>query len=291
MAMADRGQRVAVLGGRGMLGTDVACELSTRGLVPLIYDLPEFDIRRPQDVSRALQEAAAVVNCAAYTNVDGAESHPDMAREVNAEAVGSLGRQAAAREVYAVHISTDFVFDGCATRPYNEDDSPHPLNVYGQTKLDGERAFLGSGCQGALVRVEWTYGQAGVSFVHKVIERAKRGGEIRMVDDQMGSPTWTRDVASALGDLLDRRATGVFHYAATGYASRFDVAGFILDELGLSRQLIRCRTADFVSPAQRPLNSRFDCRKIDRSLAVPRPGWQTSLRKFLGLLAKPDSHH
>ena len=289
MAKERREERVAVLGGRGMLGTDVACELRTRNLVPLVYDLPEFDIRRPDDVDRALQGVTAVVNCAAYTDVNGAESHPGVAREVNAEAVGSLARLAATRGVHAVHISTDFVFDGCTTRPYHEDDEPRPLNVYGQTKLDGERAFLGSGCEGALVRVEWTYGQAGFTFVHKVVERARQGGEVRMVDDQIGSPTWTRDVAAALGDLLDHRAAGLFHYAATGYVSRFDIAGFILEELGMPRRLVRCRTEDFQSPAQRPLNSRFDCGKIDRLLAAPRPGWEASLRKFLGLLAKAES--
>ena len=277
-----------MLGGRGMLGTDVACELRTRGLVPVVYDLPELDIRRTDDVGQALDEVAAVVNCAAYTDVNGAESHTDLAREVNADAVGALGRQAAARGVYAIHISTDFVFDGHATRPYREDDRPNPLNAYGSTKLAGEQAFLAAGCQGALVRVEWTYGQAGSTFVHKVIERARQSAQVRMVDDQFGSPTWTRDVAAALADLLARRTTGLFHYAAAGYASRFEIAAFILEGLGLSRELIRCRTADFVSPAERPLNSRFDCRKIDSVLSTPRPAWQTSLRKFLTLLAKSE---
>ena len=274
-------KRVAILGGRGMLGTDLAAVLAEHGSAPVVFDLPECDVRRRQDLRSALAGVDAVVNCAAYTQVDRAETETELCRAVNADAVGALSAVAAARGVHVLHISTDFVFDGTLDRPYCEDDEPRPISVYGQTKLDGERQLQACGCRGAVVRVEWTYGAAGANFVTKFVERARQNRELRMVSDQIGAPTWTRDVAGALVELLRQRATGLYHYAAAGYATRLDVARLIRDECGLACQLIPCLTADFPAPARRPLNSRFDCSRIESLLSCPRSPWQDSLRKFL----------
>ena len=162
-------KQVAVFGGRGMLGTDLIDTLMSRGLVPTTYDLPELDIRNARHLEMALQEADAAVNCAAYTNVDGAESDPDTAFSVNADAVGTLGRLATAKDVPVLHISTDFVFNGKGNDPYKENDPVGPLSVYGASKLKGEQLLAQSGCLYCIVRIQWTYGKAGNNFIMKIL--------------------------------------------------------------------------------------------------------------------------
>jgi dTDP-4-dehydrorhamnose reductase len=275
-------QHIAVLGGRGMLGTDLCQALRAAGCRVRALDLPEFDITRAEHLEPALAGAAAVVNCAAYTNVDGAESQPNVADAVNHRAVGTLGRLAAARGIYTLHIGTDFVFDGELDRPYRENDVPRPLSVYGASKLAGEQALQASGCAHAIVRVEWTYGRAGQNFVSKFLARAAVTDDLMMVADQVGAPTWTGDVAVALRDLLERRAQGLFHYAAEGYATRFEVAQAILELAGMGGKRLRpCRTGDFPAAARRPLNSRFDCTAIDAVLGQPRTPWRAALARYL----------
>jgi len=276
--------QVAVLGGKGMLGTDLNQVLMSRGLVPTIYDLPKLDILNNRQLAMALDEADAVVNCAAYTDVDGAESNTETAYRVNAEAVGNLGRLAAERDLPVLHVSTDFVFDGDGDSPYAEEDAVGPLGVYGASKLKGEQLLAESGCRYCTVRVEWTYGKNGKNFIAKILERARSGQEIKVVDDQVGSPTGTREVALVLTELLQRPGglpLGLFHFAAAGYASRFEVARFVIEKSGLDGQVVPCKSSEFASPARRPLNSRFDCRKISRFLAEPIQPWQIPLERYL----------
>lgn len=279
-ARTDR-QRVVVLGARGMLGTDLVMACTQAGHDVAAYDLPELDITRRDQVRRAIEGADAVVNCAAYTNVDGAESEPSLASRVNAEAVGQLGELARTAGVWVVHISTDFVFDGGLDRPYHEQDVPHPISAYGRSKWEGEQRLQQSGCEWCIVRVEWTYGRHGKNFVTKLLERARTGGELRVVDDQTGGPTATTEVARALCSLLKSRPEGLYHLANSGYVSRFGVAQFIAERLSLPNKLVPCKTRDFVMPAARPLNSRLDCRKIQAYLDAPPAPWQVPLESFL----------
>jgi dTDP-4-dehydrorhamnose reductase len=277
-------KQVAVFGGRGMLGTDLFEILMGRGLVPTTYDLPELDIRNPRHLEMALQEADAAVNCAAYTNVDGAESNAETAYSVNADAVGTLGRLAAGKNVPVLHISTDFVFDGTGDRPYTEDDPVGPLGVYGASKLKGEQLLAESGCRYCTVRVQWTYGEFGNNFIKKILERGRNGQLLKVVDDQIGAPTSTREVALALTDLLLRPEglpQGLFHFAAAGYASRFEVARFVVEKQGLDVEVTPCKSSEFIAPARRPLNSRFDCRKIAEFLTEPIKPWQLPLEHYL----------
>jgi dTDP-4-dehydrorhamnose reductase len=279
-------QTVTVLGARGMLGSDLVPVLEQQGYRVRGFDLPECDITRPRDLEQALEHADIVINAAAYTNVDAAEKNKATAMAVNAEAPGQLGKLAAAAGIRVVHISTDFVFDGQLDRPYREDDPPNPLGVYGASKLEGERRLLSSGCAGLVVRIQWTYGRAGNHFISKFLERARGQDELKMVADQTGSPTWTRDVATALTTLLPQAPVGLLHFAARGYATRFEIAREILALHGLKNKELRpCRTADFPAAAARPLNSRFDCTRIDALLPAPRPHWRDSLRTFLDAAA------
>ena len=265
-----------------MLGTDLVPVLRAAGSVPVVHDLPDCNIRRRDDVARALDGVGVLVNCAAYTNVEAAESEREVAMAVNGAALATIGQLAAERDVYVLHISTDFVFDGRASRPYTEDDTPNPLSVYGTSKLAGETALAASACRHAIIRVQWTYGNGGRSFVDKVVAAAQARGALRMVADQVGSPTWTRDVSDVLASFVREQHQGLYHYAAAGHASRFEVAKRILQEKGIRADLSACRTADFPSAAQRPLNSCFDCTRIDRLLEARRPRWEDSLRAFLG---------
>ena len=169
-----------------MLGTDLCQALRAAGCRVTAPDLPEFDITRADHVELALAGASAVVNCAAYTNVDGAETKRELAEAVNHVAVGTLGRLAAARGLYVLHISTDFVFDGELERPYRETDLPRPLSVYGASKLAGEQALGAAGGEHAIVRVQWTYGRGGQNFVSKFLARAAVTDELAMVADQVG---------------------------------------------------------------------------------------------------------
>lgn len=274
-------ETVVVLGGRGMLGSDLAALLGREGYPCRAPDLPECDIANPAHLENALSGAQIVVNCAAFTNVDRAEEMPDAALAVNATAVGALGRLARRKNIYVAHISTDFVFDGAGDRPYLETDEPHPLNVYGQSKLKGEEALRQSGCAHAIMRVEWSYGRRGVNFIAKFIEHARTGGELKVVADQFGAPTWTADMARAVLGLVRGRQAGLFHFANGGYASRYEVAGFIAREIGLTNKILPCASADFPLPAVRPKNSRFDTAKITAVLDHPIRPWQDALAEFL----------
>ncbi len=273
--------RIAVIGGRGMLGSALSDALRALGVQSAILDLPDFDVCRESDLAETVRSSGVVINCAAYTNVDRAEIEPELAHAVNAHAVGVLGRLAAEHGTVVLHVSTDFVFDGTLDRSYSERDEPCPLSVYGASKLAGERSLAASGCASLVVRLQWTYGAGGANFITKCVTRGRESRELRVVSDQIGSPTWTRDAAVALIDLLETGKTGLFHYAARGYAGRSEVAEFALRRLGVDCRVIPCRTDEFPTPARRPLNSRFNCDKVDEVLCAPRPTWQDSLSEFL----------
>lgn len=276
-------QRIAVLGGRGMLGTDLASACAQSGFDAQVFDLPDFDITNYTQLKQVVNKSNVIVNCAAYTDVERAESEEELAYKINAEAVGRLGELAKALGAEVIHISTDFVFDGTKEGPYLETDKPNPINAYGRSKLAGERLFTGTGCKCCIIRVQWTYGRGGRNFVTKLVEAARAGKELKVVSDQIGSPTATTEAASAICQVLksEARLAGIFHYAASGFVSRYDMACFIFNKLGLDVDLQSCKTSDYKSAAARPLNSRFDCGKIEELLAEPIKPWQEPLESFL----------
>jgi dTDP-4-dehydrorhamnose reductase len=272
---------VAILGGKGMLGTDVANTCRQQGFEVRVFDLPEFDITNKRQLKQALNGVQTIVNCAAYTNVDGAESEAGLAYQVNAAAVGRLGALMKEANGWLLHISTDFVFDGRLDRPYRETDTPNPINEYGKTKLAGEQLLGKSGCRHCIIRVEWTYGSAGNNFVTKLIQRAKVDRTLKVVDDQIGSPTATTEVAKVICELLRKKPVGIFHFASAGCVSRYEMAKFILDKLSMDVSVLPCKSSDYTSAAARPLNSRFDCNKVSTLLNEPIEGWQGPLERFL----------
>jgi dTDP-4-dehydrorhamnose reductase len=264
-----------------MLGCDLAILAQAAGCEVRIFDLPAWDITRDCDLAAAVAAAPVLVNCAAYTQVDAAEGDADRCRHINATAPGRLGELAARAGTYVLHLSTDFVFGDTGELPLDEISPTNPLSVYGESKLAGEQALAASGCRHAVLRIEWTYGRHGVHFVGKILAAARQRPELRVVDDQVGAPTCTQDVARAILCLLRARAEGIYHFAAEGFASRCEVARFILAEGGIATPVHPCRSEDFPAPARRPKNSRFDCRKIEPLLDFARPRWQDALRRHL----------
>lgn len=266
-----------------MLGVDLAAVASQRGFGACVYDLPEFDITNAQQLEAAVSGSEIVVNCAAYTNVEQAESQVELANEVNGYAVGRLGRIAKDAGVPVLHISTDFVFDGTKAEPYVETDATNPINAYGVSKLLGETQLAESGCDHCIVRLEWSYGKHGINFITKILNAAKQRDVLMVVDDQIGSPTCTVEVANALCDLLtmDKFPAGIYHLAARDTVNRCGMTQFLFDTLGIQTKIKPCKTADFKSAAQRPLNSRFNCGKLEALLGRSMPTWQEMLKNYL----------
>lgn len=274
-------EKIAILGGRGMLGTDLANLCRERSIDVKVFDLPECDITDIEQLEDAVTASNVVINCAAFTNVDGAESEPEAAYRINTHALGELGAIAAHLGIYVIHVSTDFVFDGLSSRPYRETDVTNPINIYGKTKLAGERLLTASGCRNCILRLEWSYGQAGDNFIKKIIRAGQKNKQIKVVDDQIGSPTATTESAKAILALLKKRTEGIYHFAASGFASRYEVAKLIFEKLQMPVEVLPCKTSDFPSPAKRPLSSRFDCTKISKILDEPIETWQKPLELFL----------
>jgi len=279
--MAANDTRIAILGGRGMLGTDLAGICEQHGFDVKVFDLPDFDITSSQKLKQALNAGQTIVNCAAYTDVEKAESEANLAYQVNAAAVGRLGVLARQANIWVLHISTDFVFDGESDRPYLETDTPNPINAYVRSKLAGEQLLVESGCRYCIMRLEWTYGLHGNNFVTKLVKKVETDEQLKVVDDQVGSPTATTEVAKVICRLLRKKPEGLFHFASAGYVSRFQMAKFIFDKLNMPVELSGCKTSDYVSAAARPLNSRFDCSKIKALLSEPIEPWQGPLERFL----------
>lgn len=280
--MTSSSTSVSILGGKGMLGSDLAKVCERQDFNVKIFDLPEFDITDSLQLKKAVEKSEIIVNCAAYTNVGGAENKPELAYKVNTEAVGRLGEFARELDKWILHISTDFVFSGSLDRPYIETDSTDPINTYGKTKEAGEQLLAKSGCSHCIMRIEWTYGSAARrNFITKLIQRVNTGEILKVVNDQIGAPTATTVVAQAVCELLRRKPEGIFHFASAGYVSRFEVAKFIFEKLSMKVNLLPCRTSDFSNEVARPLNSRFNCGKITALLDKPIEHWRYPLERFL----------
>jgi dTDP-4-dehydrorhamnose reductase len=265
--------RIAVTGAGGRLGRELARALRSHDA--LLLDRRALDVTDPAACAAALGGADAVIHAAAWTDVDGAESAPADARATNVFGANNV----AAAAPYVVVVSTDFVFDGRASAPYDEDAEPDPLQVYGETKLVGERAALLANENVAVARSAWLYGAAEPDgFVRAVLQRLEAGSPFEVVTDQVGSPTYVADLAPALVAMCEQRATGTFHVANSGEASRYDFARAIARAAGRDESLIvPVATADAPPrPAARPAYAPL------RSTRHPAlPPWEDALRRAM----------
>src|SRR6266540_7154396 len=272
---------ILVVGASGMLGHDLMEVLSgdVRGV-----DVGEIDITSLESTRRVLLtlRPEVVVNAAAYTDVDGCETNRELAMQVNGEGVAHLALVALEIGAKLVHVSTDYVFDGKKDTPWLEDDPPNPLSVYGESKLAGElNARLVP--DHLIVRTQWLYGLHGKNFVETMLNLARDRKELSVVDDQIGSPTWTVDLALAIKALIDNGCRGIYHAANAGSCSWNGFAGAIFEEAGLDVTVNTMTTKELGRPAIRPLYSHLDCGKLVNDAGFQPESWRDALRKYLQL--------
>ena len=278
---------VVITGGRGMLARAIAEALAARGRKFFAPDRATADITRDADVNRlfAQHKPTLLINCAAHTKVDLCEDETDKADEINGHAVERLARAAREHGTFLVHYSTDFVFNGAGTRPYRADDPVGPLSAYGRSKLLGEQKLQASAPAGWLiVRTSWLYGRGGPSFPRTIVERGRQGGPLKVVNDQIGSPTYTPDLAEATLDLLERGSSDIWHVCNSGQTSWFDFARAALEEFNVAASISPISTADWVAmrpkQAHRPAYSVLDVEPFARAVGRPMRPWRQGLRDF-----------
>ncbi|AMV72649.1 dTDP-4-dehydrorhamnose reductase [Desulfuromonas carbonis] len=287
--MSSQPVRAALIGASGMLGQMVR-EVAPDHYHWSDFDLPAFDLSLRGQVLSEIGRGGfdLIVNCAAYTDVDGCESNPELANRVNGDGPGLLAEAAKLSGATLVHISTDYVFDGLATRPYSETSATGPRSAYGRSKLLGEEEILGSRLEKFLIiRTSWLFGPGGKNFVETMLRLATEREELRVVDDQVGSPTYTADLAQAIFALLEKKAYGLFHFANAGVCSWYQFSREIVrkyvesgGEVALQRHLA-ITTADYPLPAARPAYSVFSTAKYQAATGKAIPSWQDALDRYL----------
>jgi len=268
--------RLLVTGAGGMLGHRVVAAARERGHEVTASDLPDLDLLDAPAVARFVAglEPDAVVNCAAYTAVERAEQEEDVALRVNRDTAANLAICAP----YLVHVSTDYVFDGEATEPYTESATPAPTGAYGRTKLAGEERVRAASDAHAIVRTAWLYGAGGPNFVDTMLRLGRERDEVRVVFDQVGSPTWTGHLAPALVDVAERRGAGVFHAAGDGQCSWFELAVEAMRVAGLDCRVVAIPSEEFPTPTKRPA---FSVLRTERSDGVRLPPWPDGVKGHL----------
>ncbi len=285
--------KILLIGKNGQLGWELQRCLSTLGEV-IALDYPQIDLGHPETLRPLIRQVAPqlLINAAAYTNVDKAESESDLAWQINAEAPGIMAEEAYSLKTAFLHYSTDFVFNGKKGTPYIESDATDPLDRYGSTKLGGEKATL-EACESFLVlRTAWVYSLRQGGFVNKVLQWSRQQKILRVVDDQISNPTWCRTLAEASAQVIAqgqgdwygyfKEKAGLYHLAGGGFASRYDWARAIIEldpkkEEQTIQEILPAKTSDFPSPAERPAFSALDCSRFADTFGIELPHWKKSL--------------
>lgn len=269
-----------------MLGTDLVKELQRRNIPHHAFNRSACDVTSIESCRQSIakHQPAVVINCAAYTDVNCAESEEDRAMAINATGAGNLAQACAETGAKCIYVSTDYVFDGTCTEPYATTDQTNPINAYGRSKLAGEYAVAAALPAEACViaRTSWLFGAGGPNFVKTMLRLAREGKDLRIINDQVGSPTYTADLARGLVDLALAQAYGVFHVTGSGSCSWYDFAREIFRQSGVKPlSLEPCATTDFRTPARRPANSRLSANRLLGHNIEPLPHWTDALRRYL----------
>lgn len=280
--------KILIVGRNGQVAQALQGALGDLGAVQAL-GRDQLDLARPEQLREPLRQLAPelIINAAAHTAVDLAESEPQLAFAINAQGPQVLAEEAARLDVPLIHYSTDYVFDGCKPTPYDESDAPNPLGVYGRSKLAGEQAISAVAGEHLILRTSWVYSQHGRNFLLTMQRLLQEKPELRVVCDQIGAPTWAGTIAASTRALIERwrdgqtGAWGTYHLTAQGETSWFGFAQAIGEQLqarGLScARLLPIPSSDYPTPAQRPLNSRLDCSRLAREWRVSQPHWQQAL--------------
>ena len=285
---------ILLLGANGQVGWELQRSLAPLGNLHAA-DRSQADLEHPDRLMVLVDQVQpdVIVNAAAHTAVDRAESEPELAHAINAEAPGLLARLAAERGAWLLHYSTDYVFDGSGTRPWTEDDATGPLSVYGRTKLAGEDAIQASGARHLIFRTSWVYASRGNNFARTMLRLAAERETLRVIDDQIGAPTGADLIADvtahALRQAMAQGITGTFHLAPAGQTSWHGYAQFVLEaarrlkpEVPLKVQTVEAiPTTAYPTPAQRPLNSRLDTTRLQATFGLQLPHWHTGVLRML----------
>jgi dTDP-4-dehydrorhamnose reductase len=275
--------KVLVFGARGMLGKDLVPALSVKHQV-LARDIEDLDIADQQRVQKEIEtlRPQVVVNAAAYTDVDGCEAKRELAFSVNAEGARNIAAGCAASNARMIHLSTDYVFDGTSPAPYREEDPPNPLNVYGASKLQGERQIREVLENHLIIRTAWLFGRHGKNFVDTILRLAAQQEELRVVNDQRGAPTFTKDLSWAIEKLLEKEAKGILHITNSGSCTWYEFARQILQEKNMDHvSIIPISSAALTRPAKRPANSVLDCHRFENLVGQKMRTWEETLKEYL----------
>lgn len=279
--------RILVTGARGQLGTDLMNELEKQGLEGVGVDIAEMDITDAKACMDVICGANvdAVIHCAAYTAVDAAEDNVELCRKINGEGTRNVALACKAADVKMMYISTDYVFDGKGTRPWEPDDHRDPLNVYGQTKYEGELAIEELLDKYFTVRIAWVFGVAGNNFIKTMLRLGRERGAVSVVDDQVGSPTYTYDLARLLADMIQTDHYGRYHATNEGMCSWYEFAVEIFRQAGMDQVTVTpVSSTEFAAKAVRPENSRMSKEKLSDNGFTRLPSWQDALSRFLQVI-------
>lgn len=283
--------RILLSGRNGQVGRELERSLAPLGEV-IATDRAMLDLADAEAIRRMVRETkpGVVVNAAAYTAVDRAESEPEAAMRINGTAPGVFAEEAGRLGALLVHYSTDYVFDGTKATPYVEADPTHPLNVYGRSKLEGERAIHASGCRHVVLRTSWIYSARGSNFLRAILRRAREQSELRVVNDQIGAPTSAAAIARATALILGRTGPeGVFHASASGQTSWQGFAEAIVKSAGLPTRVVGIRSQDYPSAARRPCNSLLDNTRLRTVFGIALDDWQGQLGDVMMQLGETPS--
>lgn len=275
--------RVFVTGVKGQLGYDVMNELEKQGLEGIGVDIDEMDITDADQVNKVIKEAApdAVIHCAAYTAVDAAEDNEEICRKVNAQGTENIAKVCEELDIKMMYISTDYVFNGQGERPWEPDDEREPLNVYGQTKYEGELAIEEHVKKFFTVRIAWVFGVNGKNFIKTMLNLGKTHDHLTVVNDQTGSPTYTYDLARLLVDMIQTDKYGRYHATNEGLCTWYEIACEIFKQAGMDVSVAPVSSDEYPAKAKRPSNSRMDKSKLTANGFQPLPTWQDALSRYL----------
>lgn len=283
--------RVLITGASGQVGTEAILQAPSFGIEAVGMARHQMDLANPASIHDAFDEldVDGVINAAAYTAVDRAETEPALAKAINGEAVEGLAQICGARQIPLVHYSTDYVFDGTARTPLTEDMSTAPLGVYGHSKRRGEVAVLGSSAPHAIIRLAWVFSAHGKNFLKTMLRLGAEHGAVRVVDDQVGTPTPARAAAAAglisLKAIADNHSfSGLYHYAGDEAASWADFAEEIFAAANMNVPVTRIGTTDFPTPAKRPTYSVLSSEKFEKTFGLPAANWRNAVRQTVNQL-------